>query len=569
MVQRRPTNRPSSSSPAGRQGGPRTRGRHAADPTAQLAQAPKRGGANRGSSLYAGSRPAHSARPKHGSATGGIGLGTGSGASAGRGGSGSGLGGTGRHSRSSADLGTVGSGSGKTGRAGNRGAASSVGLGGGSASSTGPRKRTGNTGSMPRVSARGEREPGTISIPGLLDGERITLTRRQALVGVAGVAALAAAAAGGRAVSSAREEQEQVGVLEVPEDAVFGLDELETLDASDCMQEQIEVRLPYRTLVWASSDSYACCLIPTDGAAPLTQVGIVSLGDGGFVTAVERPATTGNGYDIVDARCNDQGILWVEANAFTDEWRVYHATHSALEVGEPTLADSGDGNFDIPSIAVAGGHAFWQVLPKKSMSNPPASVLKAATFGDPGVVTVLESNGRMCTPLYAASEGIVVSPRSDTASVHYQLTLVDADSFKVKDTLTMPTSMAPMAAGYVDGRFAFAFDAIYNYGEGLGKLGTYVPVDQGDPTTGAQWFCVGRNPMAAPAWCGPWLIVKSTRSVSGVDIASRTAFSLSCPDHCDTFGDFLATTGTRNTVVTYVHIKNGDDAYTLLRTWTA
>lgn len=88
----------------------------------------------------------------------------------------------------------------------------------------------------------------------------------------------------------------------------------------------------------------------------------------------------------------------------------------------------------------------------------------------------------------------------------------------MRESLTLPASMRPLEAAYVNGRFSFTFDSIYTYGEGLASLGTYAPVSN---DTGGQWFCFDRNPLCAPAWCGGNLVVKSTRTVAGVNLSTR------------------------------------------------
>ena len=65
----------------------------------------------------------------------------------------------------------------------------------------------------------------------------------------------------------------------------------------------------------------------------------------------------------------------------------------------------------------------------------------------------------------------------------------------MRESLTLPASMRPLEAAYVNGRFSFTFDSIYTYGEGLASLGTYAPVSN---DTGGQWFCFDRNPLCAP-----------------------------------------------------------------------
>lgn len=410
-----------------------------------------------------------------------------------------------------------------------------------------------------------------VRIP-LPEGER-TLTRRQLLVGAVGIGALIAVGAGAQAVSKSHEAASAVDTIEVPADAVASLSggTYAALDGDAPLALAGEYKLPYGTLVWANCDSYAACLLPTEGADPLTQAGIVSLADGAVTVALPEPASSERGFDIYDVRCDEHGMVWMEANCLSGEWRIYQAPHSKGAIGSALLVDSGTADYDVPFIAAAGGRAFWQVAPDASgAAAAEASLLKSAAFGSSDVREDWRSNGRMGTPIYAAGDGVVIAPRVDATGTYYRLTLIDAASGQMKDSLTLPSGMKPLEAGYVDGRFTFSFDAGYQDRGGLSSIGTYIPVDKGG-ASGGSWFCFDRNPTAAPAWAGTYFMVKSTRTVSGVDLAAGTYFSLPCPDGSDDYGDYLASTGTAKSLVTYVAMPAADDteAYTLLRVWNA
>ncbi|MDO4442531.1 MAG: hypothetical protein Q4B69_01480 [Slackia sp.] len=410
-----------------------------------------------------------------------------------------------------------------------------------------------------------------VRIP-LPEGER-TLTRRQLLVGAVGIGALIAVGAGAQAVSKSHEAANAVDTLEVPADAVASLSDgsYTALEGDAPLALAGEYKLPYGTLIWANCDSYAACLLPTEGADPLTQSGIVSLSDGAVSTVLPAPASSERGFDIYDIRCDERGVVWVEANCLSGEWRIYQAPHSKGAIGSATLADSGNADYDVPFIAAAGGRAFWQISPSEDgTKTSEASLLKSAAFGSTDVREDWRSNGRMGTPIYAMDKGVVITPRVDATGTYYQLTLIDAESGHMQDSLTLPAGMKPLEAGYVDGRFTFSFDAGYQNHGGLSSIGTYAPVDRGG-AGGGSWFCFDRNPTAAPAWVGTYFVVKSTRTVSGVDLAAGTYFSLPCPDGCDDYGDYLASTGTSNSLVTYVAMPAvGDtEAHTLMRVWRA
>lgn len=403
--------------------------------------------------------------------------------------------------------------------------------------------------------------------------EEHAITRRQLLAGAAGIGVLIAVGAAAQAVSATQEAADTPDTLDVAADAVSSLsgDSYTALEGDAPLSLAGEYKLPYGTLVWANSDSYAACLLPTDGSDPLTKAGVLSLSDGSLSTALDGPVSTERGFDIYDVRCDENGMVWVEANCLSGEWRVYQAPHTRGTLGQAVLVDSGGAEYDIPFIAAAAGRAFWQVSPDSSGSaSGQDSLLKSAAFGSSDVREDRRSHGRMGTPVYSTGDGVVIAPRADASGVYYRLTLLDAASGQETDSLTLPASMKPLEAGYVNGRFTFSFDAAYSQQKGLSSIGTYTPVNAGG-ASGAQWFCFDRSPTAPPAWTGSYFMVKSTRTVSGVDLAGGTYFSLECPDDCDDYGDYLASTGTMNTIVTYLGMPaSGDtDAYTLVRVWKA
>lgn len=403
-----------------------------------------------------------------------------------------------------------------------------------------------------------------ISLPA---GESLSITRRQLLIGALGIGAVVVAGAAASAVSNEKKADSEVDALAVNKESVFSISDCTVLDSAPFSLAG-EFKMPYGTLVWANSETYAACLLPTENSSPLTQAAVLSLSSGQYTVVLDGPHSSERGFDIYDVRCNDQGIVWIESNCYTGEWRVFQATLSRGVAGDAKQVDSGNGDWDVPSITVAKSRAFWQVMPSTSgnaTSEP--SALKSAAFGSSDVRVDWQSNGRMSTSPYSTGDAICISPRSQASSSYSQLTLIDAESGAMRESLTLPASMRPLEAAYVNGRFSFTFDSIYTYGEGLASLGTYAPVSN---DTGGQWFCFDRNPLCAPAWCGGNLIVKSTRTVAGVNLSTREMFSLDCPDDCDNYGDFLASQGDVNSLVTYLGMStNEDDAYTLVRVWTA
>ncbi|WP_165047048.1 MULTISPECIES: Tat pathway signal protein [unclassified Adlercreutzia] len=450
----------------------------------------------------------------------------------------------------------------------------------------------------PRVSASAGVE---VKLP--VAGE-VLLTRRHFLYGVAGVAALALLGGGGYAASQlAASDNSDVTTLKVPTSSVFTTEDCTQIeDASTALALVSSQELPYGSLIWSNSDSTAVCLLPTETARPLAQVGLIALGSGTCTTVIEHAVGESEGFEIYDVRACDKGLIWTEADILEGTWRVYHARLEGASVGTPALAEEGASDWEMPTLAAAGGYAFWQTLPNlDGPAKQEDSTLKRAAFGSSDAEVVYASHGRMACAPCSVRDGVIAVPRADTSGTYYQLTRIEAESGQVTDALVLPSSMRPFEVGYGPTGFSFAFDGIYSYGDGIANLGTYLPTDE--VTTGilsedalaqmegssagsasasselslaernvrtaasvarfaavpygdATWFRFPRTPLAAPAWCGSWLMVKSTSAVCGVDLAARQYFSIEVENGADDYGDFLASTGAGDYVVTYSNIDH-------------
>lgn len=418
----------------------------------------------------------------------------------------------------------------------------------------------------------------------LWDGKEVTLTRRHFLYGLAGVAALAALGGGGYVMNQLTGSDEASEVLSVPENAVFSSDDCTLIeDSATAMRLVSERKMPRHSLVFANSDAVAACLLPTDVASPLVKVGLLQLGNGTLTTVLEQAVDAAEGFEVLDVRADEAGMVWVEANVLKGLWRVRTAALNGAALGEPLLVAEGDGAWEMPALTVAGGYAFWQEVPKAdgdAVDEP--SRLMRAPFGSPVAEEVYTSAASMASAPYAADGSVVITPRASRGKSYYQLTRLDAATGEVLDTLVLPMSMKPLVAGWGPTGFTFAFDGIYNYGGGIANLGTYAPASlPGDGLSGsaaavaygsAQWFRFARAPIMAPAWCGPWLMVRSTNAVCGVDLQARTYFQLPLEEGSTEFGDALATTGCGNRVVTFADVDyaplNGEaEQYCLVRVW--
>lgn len=463
-------------------------------------------------------------------------------------------------------------------------------------------QRAASAGAQQRAFASRDSQAGkSVALPG---GHEVLLTRRHFLYGAAGLAALAVLGGGGYAASKAASSSSgSLSTLKVPESAVFTSEDCEQIEDPDTVMRLVTTKeLPYGSLVWANDDSVAACLMPTDQAKPLSTVGLLSLASGTVSTVLKQAVGQDEGFEVYDVRACARGVVWAEADILDGLWRVYSAPSDGSSIGEPTLLEEGTTDWEMPTLAASGDYAWWQVLPRlDGPKKTEASRLSRAPFGSSQAEEVYSSNGRMCTPPCAVDGGVVITPRAATSGTYYQLTRLDATTAQATDAVVLPSSMRPLEAGYGPTGFSFAFDAIYNYGDGIKNLGTYVPakavsveapaVAEGEDGGGdasplraldnagaaaygdASWFHFPRTPTAPPAWCGKWFMVKSTRAVCGIDPESRRYFTLDVKNGTDDYGDYLASTGSGSRVVTfsnidYTPLEGEQQRCCLVRVWS-
>lgn len=411
-------------------------------------------------------------------------------------------------------------------------------------------------------------------------GSKITpevlLTRRNLLIGAAAIGGIAAVGGGISLASSALDtgSTEEISSISVPTEAVEEQSSYTLLTYTDYVQTTGSFHLPFGTLVWADNDTVACCLNPTETASPLCTIGLLYLSSGNTATVIDAAQGASEGYEILDARCSENGLIWIESNTYESRWRVYTASLSSGAAANIQQVDEGDSNWLMPSLAAINNSAFWQVVPNSSgdAANNPA-VLKAANFGSAESREVYSSKRAFATRVTAATDGVVITPRAESTSVYYQLTKISADTFETVDQMTLPSSMTPDIAGYGRSGFSFGFSSIYNYGGGIANLGTYTPRSevQARNYNNLQWFRYSRSPITTPCWCGDWFVVKSTTALSGVHFSSKSYFAIDVVSGADTFGEQLVSSGTCSSFVGLTNViddTNTDNNYTLIRVFT-
>ena len=388
----------------------------------------------------------------------------------------------------------------------------------------------------------------------------LLVSRRAFLYGAAAAGAVAAAGlvlAGCNALGGGSDE---IAYLEVPESSLVTLNDSEALESAEGRVQLLNVfEIPYGTLLWANDDEIAACLLPTSSGSPLTQVGLLFLGSGNLDVLLDRAVGYAEHFEVYDVRATSNGIVWTEANILQGTWRVYTAKLAGgVMDGGPVLAEEGDASYETPMLAVTATRAFWQVVPKAPNDAGLASKLMAAAFGSSDSECVYENARRMGTPPYSDSDSVTIAPRLDNSTTYYQLANVNAKSGAIEETVTLPGGMSPLEAGYGKTGFMFSFANIYNYGDGISNLGTYVPMRL--PSDGnysnVKWFGFARTPTAAPAWCNGLLIVKSSYSVCGISLDDGWYFALDVDDGADDYGDYLASSGMHGNFVTFSNIDH-------------
>lgn len=384
----------------------------------------------------------------------------------------------------------------------------------------------------------------------------LMVTRREFLIGSAGVtlailgstAILSGCSSGG---DSAEVQPEQI---EVSESQVVNSSDFTEISMDSCASEVAGQDLPMGCVGSMYGDDVAVMVYPGDTSDVLTQMGLLSVAGGGLSSVLDKAVNHDSGFVIYDARCNDSIVVWAEANLFSDKWKVYAASvHSASSIGDPVLLDEGDADFDVPLMCVSGDRAFWTVMPTSTGGAANTdSYLKCASLSSTTPQIAYVSKGRMIASPQASGGVVTIVPRADTKSTRYQMTAVDAGTFDVLAAQILPSSMRAYDAIYIDGSFVFSIEQSYSYGGGISKFGTYAKFDDG------RYMRFNRTPMDTPAKCGKYLAVKSSKSVVCLDLSAQTYFAIPTYSGCESYGDFLLSTGETNRIVTYTSVPSGD-----------
>jgi hypothetical protein len=349
--------------------------------------------------------------------------------------------------------------------------------------------------------------------------------------------------------------------LSVSSDAVFTTEDCTYLDTYDTsLALTASITLPFGSIIHAASGNTGCALLPGDTGNPLLQVATLNLQNGTTTTILEGAQGASEGYQIFDARANEQGIIWLEADILEDAWRIYTAKIQNSAAANIQLVASYNSDWEMPSLAIGGNYGFWQTQPNSDggCANSDSVIMSAKLSATtPDVQVVYSSPGKFACEPSPTKQGIVIAPRMDTTSTQYKLVHIEADTFDQLDVMALPTSMKPYCIGYGTSGFSFGFSAIYESTSGIANLGTYTPAlsRATDFDSGTEWFRFPRTPICAPAWCGNLFFVKSTTVVAGINFVDKSYFSIDAEGEGESYGEYLASSGTVDQLVTFSNLN--------------
>ena len=179
------------------------------------------------------------------------------------------------------------------------------------------------------------------------------------------------------------------------------------------------------------------------------------------------------------------------------------------------------------------------------------SLLKAATVAQKTPDVVYTSQGRMVASPQATDGIITIVPRVD-GKRRYQMTALKEGDGEVVAAQILPSSMRVNDAIYMDGSFIFGIEQSYDFGGGISSFGTYAEIGDGN------FLRFNRTPMDTPCKCGKYLVIKSTKNAVGLDLSTQSYFAIPTVADCESYGDFLLSTGQSKRIVTYTSVPKGD-----------
>lgn len=309
--------------------------------------------------------------------------------------------------------------------------------------------------------------------------------------------------------------------------------------------------LPLGTVPFHCEGAWAALLQAPESARAVNTLGIISLASGARTTLVEKP-TQGDAFGFHDVRCSEGAFAWVEMNYRTGDWvLVGQQLVNGQLAGEPVKLDSGNADWEPPRLAASGSSVIWQRMPFASgAKRSEFSHCYRWSVGDEEGKDLYESPGRFATWPRISNGVLTIAPRvrSDEGQF-YGLTAIDLADGSQLDQLVMPETVSPFEAVYMDGTFAFSVEANYNSGGSLGKMGTFIGRE------GGPYVFLSREPLACVAGKGSRYVIKAQSSHFIVDTEAQTYAVLVAPDKSLDYGDYPASEGVTDRLVTYATVR--------------
>ena len=316
--------------------------------------------------------------------------------------------------------------------------------------------------------------------------------------------------------------------------------------------------LPLGCVLRPSEGAWKPYVVPSATPSAMTSAGAFSVSSGTNNVLVDVSRTGGN-FVIYDAQCSDSVFAWSELDTVTHDWRLFAAPLSDGSLGTVTTLWKSDSNYDPPLMCCSGSSVIWLVMPSTSgdaTSEDSSCYLWKA--GASSADEVVRSSGRFACAPTVSDGNVTLVPRVRTSDGRcYGITAysLDSDLSSQVDQLVLPSSVAPMCATYMDGKFVFSIEANYGTGGLLGNMGTYI--GSGDGT----FIALPREPAAVVAGKGGVYLIKTRASHLIVDTNAQTYATLSAPNRTLDYGDYPASMGTTSTFVAFATVKDEETGY--------
>ncbi len=373
-------------------------------------------------------------------------------------------------------------------------------------------------------------------------------------LGAATAGAAAAATALSGCSSGGAEVKETTGEPQVVKDESQITDALEEYSSTDCdLTASATWTLPVGTVLFYSEGDWSAAMMAPETAKVPNTIGVLSLTSGELLTLCERP-TKGDGYEFFDVRVGAGVFCWVEINYSTKAWTLYAQSFASGQLsGDPTELDHGNSDWEPAMFSPYGSGVIWQKMPSTyGNKTTKSSHCYLWAMADGSKTNLYTSPGRFATHPRVSNDILTISPRVHAdEGTYYGMTALDlANSNKQIDQLVLPASVRPFEATYIDETFAFAIEATYSDSGKLGNLGYYLGRE------GGPFIYIGREPAAGVCGGGTHICMKTRSSTCVLNLEAMSYSVVTCPDRSLDYGDYPASEGQTNTLVTYATVKD-------------